>query len=60
MMQSNQTLLYSIISFSRQRFIFQVLYNFLKKREEVDLDFDSEEVEAAFTLFRNFNKKKQK
>ena len=26
---------------------FQVLFNFLKKREEVDLDFDSEEVSAA-------------
>ena len=31
---------------SNLNFIFaaQVLYNFLKKKEEVDLDFDSEEV----------------
>ena len=28
--------------------LFQVLYNFLKKKEEIDLDFDSEEVSCCF------------
>ena len=28
--------------------LFKVLYNFLKKKEEIDLDFDSEEVSYCF------------
>ena len=30
--------------------LFKVLYNFLKKKEEIDLDFDSEEVSYCFFL----------